>query len=138
MPRIKMPRKIILGHMIVWYMALHLTSSTQQLGALLAHLPKALLTLYKMDLLSQSIMTLLFIVIQSQMKTHIQNIKEVLIIQFDSIVMTAFIIEYIVVVLEEVGALTMLEKKCEHKTLSQFNDAIQHSVLNHLSDSFVY
>ena len=53
--------------------------------------------LYKMDLLSQSIMTLLFIVIQSQMKTHIQNIKEVLIIQFDSIVMTAFIIEYIVV-----------------------------------------
>lgn len=83
-------------------------------------------------------MTLLFIVIQSQMKTHIQNIKEVLIIQFDSIVMTAFIIEYIVVVLEEVGALTMLEKKCEHKLLSQFNDAIQHSVLNHLNDSFVH
>ena len=83
-------------------------------------------------------MTSLFIVIQSQMKTHIQNIKEVLIIQFGSIVMTAFIIEYIVVVWEEVGALTTLEKKCKHKLLSQFNNAIQHSVLYHLNNSFVH
>ena len=74
-------RKIILGHMIVWYMALHLHLRLNNLGSFCPP-TQTTLDVVQNGSLSQSIMTLLFIVIQSQMKTHIQNIKEVLIIQF--------------------------------------------------------